>query len=83
MYQLVKKMVEWKVKDRWDEENNWLIDGRTVLVFKGDDWKDPTNYRRITCLPAITKMVTLAIHKRMWRHLFGRMESSILELERR
>ena len=52
---MVKKMVEWKVKDRWDEENNWLLEGRTVLIFKGGDRKDPANYRPITCLPTITK----------------------------
>ena len=34
--QLVKSMVEWKVSDRWDEENNLLLEGRTVLIFKGE-----------------------------------------------
>ena len=83
VYRLVKKMVEWNVTDRWDEENNWLLEGRTVLIFKGGDRKDPANYRPITCLPTITKMVTLAIHKRMQRYLFGNGERSILELEQR
>ena len=59
VFALVKKMVEWKVTDIWDEENNWLLEGRTVLIFKGGDRKDPVNYRPITCLPTITKMVTL------------------------
>ena len=45
--------------------------------------KDPANYRPITCLPTITKMVTLAIHKRMRRWLFGRIEMSLLECEQR
>ena len=83
VFQLVKKMVEWKVTDRWDEENNWLLEGRTVLIFKGGDRKDPANYRPITCLPTITKMVTIAIHKRMQRFLFGDGERSILDLEQR
>ena len=83
VYQLVKKMVEWRVQDRWDDANNWLLEGRTVLIFKGGDRKDPANYRPITCLPTITKMVTLAIHKRMQRFLFGNGEQSILELEQR
>ena len=83
VFQLVKKMVEWKVQDNWDEENNWLLEGRTVLVFKGGDRKDPANYRPITCLPTITKMVTLAIHKRMQRYLFGNGERPILELDQR
>ena len=54
MFELVKKMVDWKVTDRWDEENNWLLEGRTVLIYKGGDRKDPANYRPITCLPTIT-----------------------------
>ena len=83
VYELVKKMVEWKVTDRWDDENDWLLDGRTVLIYKGGDRKDPANYRPITCLPTITKMVTLAIHKRMRRWLFGNFETSILECEQR
>ena len=40
VYQLVKQIVEWKVQDNWDEENNWLLEGRTVLIFKGGDRKD-------------------------------------------
>ena len=32
VYQLVKKLVEWKIADRCDEENNWLLEGRTVLI---------------------------------------------------
>ena len=83
VFQLVKSMVKWKVKDKLDEENNWLLEGRTVLIYKGGDRKDPANYRPITCLPTITKMVTLAIHKRMQRYLFGNGERSILELEQR
>ena len=67
-----EKLVEWKVTDVWDEENNRLFEGRTVLIYKGGDRKDPANYRPITCLPTITKMVTLAIHKRMRRWLLER-----------
>ena len=53
------------------------------MIFKGVDRKDPDNNRPITCLPTITKMVTLAIHKRMRRFLFGNVEASILESEQR
>ena len=60
VFELVKMLVEWKLTDRWDEENSWLLEGRTVLIFKGGDRKDPANYRPITCLPTVTKMVTLA-----------------------
>ena len=82
VYQLVNKMVEWKVTDRLDEDNNWLLEWRTILIFKGGDRKDPANYRLITCLPTITKMVTLAIHKRMQRFLFKDVGRSIMELNR-
>ena len=83
VFELVKKMVEWKLTDRWDEKNSWLLEGRTVLIFKGGDRMDPANYRPITCLPTITKRVTLAIHKRMRTWLFGSVETSILECEQR
>ena len=79
VFELVKKMVDWKVTDRWDEDDNWLLEGRTVLIYKGGDRKDPANYRPITCLPTITKMVTLTIHKRTRGWLFGSIERSILE----
>ena len=83
VFRLVKRIVDWRVSDRWDEENNWLLEGRTVLIYKGGDRKDPANYRPITCLPTITKMVTLAIHKRMRGWLFGSVERSVLENEQR
>ena len=83
VFQLVKRLMEWRVIDNWDDENNWLLEGRTVLIYKGGDRKDPANYRPITCLPTITKMVTLAIHKRMRGWLFGSFDSSILECEQR
>ena len=54
-----------------------------MLIYKGGDRKDPANYRPITCLLTITKMVTLAIHKRMQKYLFGNGERPILEYEQR
>ena len=83
VFGLVKNMLEWRVTDSWNEENSWLLEGRTVLVYKGGDRNGPANYRPITCLPTITKIVTLAIHKRMRRWLFGSVEKSILECEQR
>ena len=83
VFELVKKVLDWKVTDNWEEENSWLLDGRTALIFKGGDRKDPANYRPITCLPTITKIITLAIHKRLRRWLFGSVERSILECEQR
>ena len=83
VFRLVKKLVEWNVTERWDDENDRLLEGRTVLIFKGGHRKDPANYRPITCLLTITKMVTLAIHKRMRSLLFWSVESSILDCEQR
>ena len=77
----MKSVVEWMLTDRWGDENNWLLEGRTVLILKGGDRKDPANFRQITCLPTITKMVTLAIHKRKRRWFFGSVEVSIREYE--
>ena len=82
VYQLVKSMVEWSKANSWDEENNWLLEGRTVLIFEGGDRKDPVNYRPITYLPTVTKMVTLAIHKRMRKWLFGNCERNVMDLNR-
>ena len=70
----MKRLVEWRVTDTWDKENSWLLEGRTVLIYKGGDRKDTANYRPITCLPTMMKMVTLAIHKRMQKYLFGNGE---------
>ena len=53
------------------------------MIFKGGDRKDPANHHPITCLLTITKMATLAIHKRLRRWLFGNVDSSILECEQR
>ena len=83
VFELVKNLLEWRVTDSWNEENSWLLEGRTVLIYKGGDRKDPANYGRVTCFPTITKMVMLAINKRMRRWLFGSVEASILECEQR
>ena len=82
VFELVKKVMEWKVTYNWDEENSWLLEGRTVMIYKGGNRKDLANYRPITCLTTITKMVTLAIHRRMRGWLFWSLDSSILELSR-
>ena len=69
--------------DNWEDENSWLLEGRTVLIFNGGDRTDPAKLPPHHCLPTITKMVTLAIHKRMRGWLFGSVETSILESEQR
>ena len=42
VFELVKRFVELRVTDWWDEENNWLLVERTVLIFKGGDQKGPS-----------------------------------------
>lgn len=37
VFELVKKTLEWRVVDEWDDKNNWLFEGRTVLIYKGGD----------------------------------------------
>ena len=32
--QLVKRMVEWRVTDERDDENNRLLEGRTVMIYR-------------------------------------------------
>ena len=71
---MLKNILGWKVVDERDE--NWLLEGRTVHIFKGGERKDPANYRTIACLPTITKIITLAIHKRMRKWLFGSVEKN-------
>ena len=75
-------MVEWNDKDGRDDENNWLLEGRTILIFKGGDRKDPATFRQIACLQTITKTVTLAIHARMKRAVLD-VEMSSVECEQR
>ena len=74
-------MVEWKTNDRRGDENNRLLEGRTVSFFRGSDMNDLSDFQPITCLPTIAKRATLAINKRMRRWLLGSVKSSILENE--
>lgn len=40
---------------------NWLCEGRTVLIYKDGDQKDPANYRPITCLNTCYKIMSGSI----------------------
>lgn len=51
------------------ETPQWLTTGRTTLVPKKLDTKNPANYRPITCLPIIYKILTNVITNRMKHHI--------------
>ncbi|XP_030758038.1 uncharacterized protein LOC115883767 [Sitophilus oryzae] len=47
----------------------WLTTGKTILLSKGNNTKDPRNYRPITCLPTLYKIMTQALSNRIYNHL--------------
>ncbi len=47
----------------------WLTTGTTILLSKGQNTEDPKNYRPITCLPTMYKIMTQAISNRIYNHL--------------
>lgn len=48
---------------------DWVPQGRTVLIFKKGDRKNPENYRPITCLNTMYKILTGVLNKILLRHL--------------
>ncbi len=42
-----------------------MVIGRTVLIYKKGNEKEPKNYRPITCLSVITKLITSIISRRL------------------
>ncbi|XP_047501775.1 uncharacterized protein LOC125047544 [Penaeus chinensis] len=50
---------------------DWFTTGVTFLLTIGKNTKDPKNYRPITCLPTMYKVVTALISERMYAHLLG------------
>ena len=47
----------------------WLTTGRTTLVSKKPPTQNPSNYRPITCLPIMYKIVSSIITSRMTHHI--------------
>ena len=42
---------------------HWSVTGITFLIYKGQDTKDPRNYRPITCLPTMFKILKINCFK--------------------
>jgi hypothetical protein len=51
-----------------DQTPEWLIAGVTLLIPKNENTEKLKNYRPITCLPTIYKLITSIISKRMQRY---------------
>ena len=47
----------------------WLTQGRTTLVPKKKDTRNPLNYRPITCLPIIYKVLSNIVTLQMKHHI--------------
>ena len=48
---------------------DWLTNGATYLLPKNDETKNPMNYRPITCLPTMYKILTSILSARAYKHL--------------
>ena len=77
LYKIIQKILK-------EEEKipNYMYKWRTSLIYKKDNEKDPKNYRPITCLPVLTKVITSIIAKRLQRHYMNN-ENMILEDKQR
>eukprot|EP00957_Ditylum_brightwellii_P143144 10906370-Ditylum_brightwellii.AAC.1 len=47
----------------------WLLCGLTTLIYKKGLENIPKNYRLITCLPTLYKLITLIFTNRVYKHL--------------
>ena len=48
---------------------DWLTNGTTYLLPKNDETNNPKNYRPITCLPTMYKILTSIISDKAYKHL--------------
>ena len=58
----------------------WLNEGRTTLIYKKGDKNQANNYRLITCLYTLYKLITLLITERVYKHL---TDNEILTFEQK
>ena len=48
---------------------DWLTNGTTYLLPKNDETSNPKNYRPITCLPTMYKILTSILSDRAYKHM--------------
>ncbi len=74
---IIKKLLKGE-----EEIPSMMFKGRTSLIYKKGEEKEPKNYRPITCLPVLTKIITSIIAKRLQIHYMNK-ENMILEDKQR
>jgi len=52
-----------------DSAPEWMTEGKTTLVSKKGEENEAKNYRHITCLPTIYKLLTLIITESIDTHI--------------
>jgi hypothetical protein len=52
-----------------DQTQEWLMAGVTFLIPKNGNTENPKNYRPVTCLPTIYKLMTSIISSRMQKYM--------------
>ena len=58
----------------------WMTKGKTTLIFKTGEQNQAKNYRPITCLPTMYKLLTLMMTERVYQHV---TENRILPFEQK
>ena len=63
-----------------EEIPTWLTQGKTTLIFKSGKENEAKNYRPITCLPTMYKLMTLMMTERVYKHV---TDNNILPFEQK
>ena len=52
-----------------DQISDWLMAGVTFLIPKNENTENPKNYRPVTCLPTMYKLITSVISRHMQKYM--------------